>query len=118
MAPTQTTDDGTVDPARARAIGTAFYDSLMVGIEPELVSSRMPQLKEQYNNESPEQAAARAARYDAAFDEYDRRAAVQMEAMDAGLSVMRRDALKTTEHDNRTEESDTLSDLERSISDQ
>lgn len=53
--------------------GLAIYDKIMGEIDEDLTSTGAKKLNEKYRNETPEQTKARAARYDAARDEYDRR---------------------------------------------
>ena len=53
--------------------GEEIYDMIMQEIEPELTSYELPTLDEKYKDESPEAAAARAERYNKAFDAYYKR---------------------------------------------
>ncbi len=53
--------------------GLEVYDNIMGEIDEDLTSKGSKKLDEKYKNETPEQTKARAARYDAARDEYDRR---------------------------------------------
>jgi len=50
-----------------RLATTILYDSLMAEIEPELTTARLPQLKEEYEDETEEEAKDRSERYKHAF---------------------------------------------------
>ena len=52
--------------------GEEMYDQIMSQIEPDLVTAQLPLLKEKYKDETPEQAKARADRYNRAFAEYEK----------------------------------------------
>lgn len=95
--------------------GRALYDRIMREIEPELATDRMPLLTEKYKNETPEQAAARAERYNAAFEEYERRFAAMQGRWNGMLENLRHFALQTVEQEERAEEADQLSSLDDSI---
>ncbi len=95
--------------------GDEFYDALMAQIEPELVSSQLPLLEGRYAGETEEQKLARQARYDAAFEEFDRRAAEEMAALERGVQAFKSDSLKQAEAASREQEAVDMSVLESSI---
>jgi hypothetical protein len=49
-----------------------LYDSIMKGIEPELVRANLDNLDALYAADTPAEKEARGKRYDAAFDEYEK----------------------------------------------
>ena len=81
--------------------GKEMYDTLMRGIEPELLSENLPKLKEQYSNETPEQQRERGARYDRAFAEYDKRFQVYVAELHAKVVQYRKQALHGIEERDR-----------------
>ncbi len=95
--------------------GTELYDSIMKDIEPELLSDNLPLLKEKYANETPEERAARAARYSVAYAEYDKRFMKNCEDWNAQLHTYKRDALHQTEHKLKSKEAAELESIESSL---
>jgi hypothetical protein len=53
--------------------GHELYDQIMGGIEPELTTKGRKLAELKYQNETPEQHEERMARYQRAFEEYERR---------------------------------------------
>lgn len=94
--------------------GQELYDQIMAGIEPELVSTVIPTLKEKYKDEAPEQTTARAERYEKAYDRFDAAFDEYLAAMDRDLHTYRRQAISTAEEKAKVNESQ----LESSILDQ
>lgn len=95
--------------------GTELYDSIMGDIEPELLSANLPLLKDAYANETPDERAARAARYQAAYAEYDARFAKNCNDWNKQLHAYKRHALHNVESRVQTKESAELSSLESSL---
>jgi hypothetical protein len=115
MADTQTATGAPEPDAIAR--GKQIYDQIMAEIDPELVTDSLTTLSEKYKDETPEQAAARSARYDAAFAEYDKRYAAYMTDLGGKVKSLQRTVRAGIENDERAEEqASTLNNLESTIS--
>jgi len=115
MDPTQTATDGTSSDAIGR--GKQIYDQIMAQIDPELVTDSLNTLSEKYKDETPEQATARSARYEAAFAEYDKRYAAYMMELGGKVKSLQRTVRAGIESDeHQQEEATTLTNLESSIS--
>jgi hypothetical protein len=113
---TKTSTDPTQKPLMPRVLSAEeIYDMLMAEIEPDLVSGVIEHLAEKYPNETPEEKAARAARYTQAFAEYDVRLQQYREEWDAKLARFKRLAIGYLEHKDRGSESARLQDLESSL---
>lgn len=95
--------------------GEEFYDSVMSQIEPELVSSQLPLLDARYAGESDEQKAVRQARYDKAFEEFDRRAAEEMAGLEHEVHEYKVTTMREAEAASRAQEATDLTTLESSI---
>lgn len=95
--------------------GEQFYDSLMSQIEPELVSTQLPLLDARYAGETDEQKAVRQARYDAAFTEFDRRAAEEMVGLENEVHTYKVSSMREAEAASREQEMTDMSMLESSI---
>ncbi|MFA7682375.1 MAG: hypothetical protein WCX61_05085 [Candidatus Peribacteraceae bacterium] len=96
--------------------GQEIYDGLMGKIEPELLTANLPMLEEQSAHDTPEQKEERMQRYQKAFEEYDRQYQEYIQELTAAVENYKRTALKSMENQDRTEEANTLSNLENSIS--
>ncbi len=96
--------------------GEELYNKLMAGIEPELLTQNLPTLEEKYKNESPEDAKARAAKYDKAFAEYEKQLAAYMSGMQRQVTTYKRTALQSAEAEDRTRDRATLQSLETEFS--
>ncbi len=70
--------------------GKEFFNEVMGAIEPDLVLDGA-ELQAKYVNESEADRAARLARYEAAFEQYDKAAAAKLAELNGavGLSVRR-----------------------------
>lgn len=95
--------------------GRELYDSIMGGIEPDLLSSNFPFAPDAFKGETPEQRAARAKRYNAAFQEYDRRFAKYQDDWNEQLRTYKRHAMEYIEQGAATKEGDQLASLESSL---
>ena len=87
----------------------------MSQIEPELVSSQLPLLDARYAGETDEQKAVRQARYDAAFEEFDRRAAEEMAGLENDVHAYKVTSMREAEAASREQEMADMSLLESSI---
>lgn len=92
--------------------GKEIYDSIMGEIDPELLSDNLPKLKEQYPDETPEQKKQRAARYNKAFAEYDKRFAVYMAELHGKVTHYRKQAMVNLEANDRVEEQSKMQAME------
>lgn len=92
-----------------------FYDQLMALIEPELTSEQLPLLEARYADESPEQKEERRARYQAAFDEFDRRATEEIGKLERQVHDYKSSSQKVAEAASRAQEQADMSALESSI---
>ncbi len=95
--------------------GEGFYDAIMSLIEPELISTQLPLLEARYAGETPEQQEARQARYEAAFAEFDSRAAEEIAKLEHDVHDYRTASQKEMEEANRQQESADILTLESSI---
>lgn len=97
--------------------GQEIYDAIMAGIEPELTTAGLETLEQVYANESEQDKAARAARYDAAFLEYDKQFQVYSDQWMDSLRSYKRTAVSSLEKENReTEDKAALDSIESSLS--
>ncbi len=108
-----TTTPATTEPTIMT--GEEFYDSVMAQIEPELVSTQLPLLDARYAGESEEQKAVRQARYDKAFEEFDRRAAEEMAGLEHEVHEYKVTTMREAETASRQQESNDMAILESSI---
>lgn len=100
------------------ASGQEVFDMIMGRIEPELTSAQRPSLTQKYQGETPEQAKARAERYQKAFEEYDKQYAAYMQSVDGTLRGYQRGALKGIEQNASGREETNVASLESQISQQ
>lgn len=109
MTPAPSTTEPTI------LTGEEFYDSIMSQIEPELVSTQLPLLDARYAGETDEQKAVRQARYDKAFEEFDRRAAEEMAGLEHEVHAYKVTTMREVEAASRQEEAADMVTLESSI---
>lgn len=95
--------------------GEALYRSIMSALEPDLLPENLPTLKEKYANETPEQAAARSARYDAAFAAYDAQYATAITKLETQVHAYQHEAVASVEREDRAGEIHDLQSLEQSM---
>ena len=81
-------------------------------IEPELLSDNLPKLKEQYPDETPEQKKVRAALYNKAFAEYDKKFSLYMAELHGQGTHYRKQAVADLETRDRTEEQSKMQAME------
>lgn len=96
--------------------GQELYDSIMSGIEPELTTEGLKTLDAKYAHESEEEKKERAARYDAAFKEYDRQFQDYNDSWMKELRTYKRSAIASVEEQSRaTEDKAVLDTIESSL---
>ncbi|MDD4628935.1 MAG: hypothetical protein PHE68_06160, partial [Candidatus Peribacteraceae bacterium] len=80
-----------VPPAIPKA--DELYNSLMREIEPELTTDQIPLLMEKYKDETQEQREARMARYNAAFEAYEKALETHVSGLQKDVGVFRKQVL-------------------------
>lgn len=95
--------------------GDELYNLLMSAIEPDLTTDQLPLLDEKYKSETPEQAKARADRYEKAFAEYDKQLDAYLAKLEAKVHQYQSAARKSVEKEERVKEEKELSGLEDAI---
>lgn len=95
--------------------GEDVYNMLMAQIEPELTTDVLPTLDQKYATETPEEKEVRYARYADAYARYDVAYAQWATALRHDVDALRRDALRSTEHEDRNIEANTLSSMDTQI---
>lgn len=91
---------------------TEVYDSLMREIEPELLSTELPNLEKRYAKESADARKERYARYDRAFQKYDEGYATYVRGIEEETHNYRRAFLQSAEEESREEDATGLTKLE------
>ena len=94
---------------------TEVYDRIMTEIEPELTSDRLPLLEQSSADESEEDRKERYARYQSAFEAYDRAYASYVSGLHAKSDEYRRAFLHSAEEREVAEEAHTLAVMESSF---
>ena len=89
-----------------------LYDQIMQPIEPELTRAGLQTLSIKYKGEKPQEAAARADRYNKAFAEYDKRFAAYMTELNGKVVSYQHAARTSTETKDRADEEQELSTLQ------
>ncbi|MBI1812907.1 hypothetical protein HY285_05680 [Candidatus Peregrinibacteria bacterium] len=102
-------------PPKIPASGKELYNELMGKIEPELTTDQIPLLPEKYKNETPDQAAVRAERYNKAYAAYEAAYAAYMQQLAGEVSSYRRSAFGSVEAKDRQKETAALDELESLI---
>ena len=92
------------------------YDFLMHQIEPELTTTVLPTLKEQYKNETPEQKKARGRRYKEAYAAYDKAYASYQAMMREKVRSYKRQSMQEMEEKDRGGDRESLATLETALS--
>lgn len=95
--------------------GEEVYDSIMGGIEPELVTTVLPTLKEKYKDETPAAAKARAERYEKAFAEYDKRYAQYIASQQQGIQTYEKQFMQGVQKVAAAAEASQLDDISSQI---
>lgn len=89
-----------------------LYNELMWHIEPELTSGVIPTLEEKYKNETPEQAEARAERYNQAYEKFQKALLAYFDRLNAKIREYGKQALTSLEKIEREEEENVLKQME------
>jgi hypothetical protein len=89
-----------------------LYDSIMKDIEPDLVTSNLRKLEEQYKDESAEEKTIRMLRYDAANEEFNERLDLHVAEIKESARTKRRNALKEKEIADQEREEKLLMNME------
>ena len=96
--------------------GKEIYNTLMAQIEPDLVEDMLPLLDAKYAKETPRQKAARMARYERAFAEYDKRFTAFMNDLQEEVHEVKRAARASAEQEAAAEDAQKQEDLLKQIS--
>lgn len=105
--------------ARTRSpIVEQLYDMLMYDIEPELMTSMIPELDRVYADEAKEEKKERAARYAKAIQTFNERLAKLLTLWKQELLAFREQAFASAKATLGREEQEKLSEIERSIEEQ
>lgn len=107
---TQSAANGIIPPTIPT--GKEIYDHIMQGIEPELLSDNLPKLKEQYRDETPEEKDDRSARYNKAFEKYDKQFSIYMAELHERVTSFRRHAITELESRDRDGEQNKMQEIE------
>lgn len=103
------------DAALIIPTGEELYNMLMGKIEPDLVTGQLALLDAKYANETPEQAKARALRYEQAFAEYQKQLTVYLSGLKGKVHEFQATARQSLEHEAREKEGDAIGSLEEQI---
>ena len=95
--------------------GQEIFDMIMKDIEPDLISTNVNTLEEQYGTEPEEQKKARLEKYKLAFAEYDKRYKEYMDELTKDVSEYTKYEMKKIEVKNKEKEQGILANLEASI---
>lgn len=96
--------------------GDELYDMIMQGIETDLTTDQIPLLDEKYKNETPEEAAIRAERYQRAFAEYNGQLSAYLARFQFKMRECQSTARNSLESAERTKEGQALLGLEEAMS--
>ena len=91
--------------------GKEIYDAIMGQIEPELVSTVIPTLPEKYKNETEEEKQKRCDRYNKAFEDCYKRYALFIADLTQQVHRYQKQAMRSAEEWNRSQELVTMDDL-------
>lgn len=108
---TQKTTSKWTNAARKK-MADELYDSIMKDIEPDLLTSNLSKLEEQYKDESEEERAIRMLRYDAANKEFNERLDSYVAEVKESARTKRRKALKEKEAADQEREEKLLINME------
>ncbi len=119
MTPTPPTDDtGAVIPPKPKLppSGQELYDALMGQIEPELVSSELPNMGQRYTTETPEETAKRASRYGQAFLKYQKSYEGFRKMKDEEIVTYRKASFTAVEKESEAKDDEDLTKLDTQFS--
>ncbi|MDD4628322.1 MAG: hypothetical protein PHE68_02915 [Candidatus Peribacteraceae bacterium] len=94
------------------ATGKDLYNLLMLSIEPELTTDQFSLLKTRYQNETQEQAKARAEKYSKAFIEYEKAYISFVEKMNRDLAGYRKEQFQSVENEEREQRMKLITNME------
>ena len=109
------TQDPMADNGATDADGAALYDSIMADIEPELIHANLPKMAPLLANDTPDQRKARAIRYSAAFEEYEKRFKERNADWAARFKTFKCSAMQTMEKEIQSQDQADFSTLESTI---
>ncbi len=95
--------------------GQEVYDAIMGEIEPELLTANIPLLEEQHKGETPEEKAARSARYTEAYAQYDAAYKTWADNLQKAVAAVRKEALRSAEKKDKLNEDAQLLSLEAAM---
>ena len=99
----------------AKRTGREIYDSIMREIEPELLSTELPNLDEMYKDDTPAQAKERAERYIRAMEEYEKRYAQYRQDQEAHTRAFKLGAIHCVEQKAAGDEQAKMQSLESTL---
>ena len=110
------TQKNTQKPARpVIPTGQELYDSIMGHIEPDLTTEEIKTLATKYEQETPEQTAARKKRYELAFERYAQAYEGAIETLQEQVERHRKQSFDHVELKDRTEDMNFLAHLEQTL---
>lgn len=95
--------------------GRDIYDAIMKNIEPELLSSELPLLKQKYGDEAGDVKAKRMARYAKAFAKYDEAYETYMTHLRQQVREYRHASFKWVEEETNGKENAVMNQLEQQM---
>ncbi len=104
------------DDAQNQQIAEQLYDMIMGEIEPDLLLANIPGLDEKYKGESDSEHEARMARYQKAYETFDKKFAEFMTDVHLRAHATKKKARLEQEAQAKTEEDTVLQSIESAIS--
>lgn len=92
-----------------------IYDALMGDIEPELVSTHIPKLKDKYINETAADRQARMERYQQAYEELNNRYEEWLTEIKKLFSDFKRQALQLAEEEIKAKEAAQIANFDAQL---
>lgn len=92
-----------------------LYDSIMVGIEPDLLTSELPKLTERYRNESIEDLKARGRRYFQAFQKFKEALTTKLSELGKQADTLNSYIRETLEHLSVEQDGENLEHIQTAI---
>jgi|TARA_Y100000031_G_scaffold137498_1_gene162498 hypothetical protein len=93
-----------------------LYNSIMVEIEPDLVTDELPKLSEKYQNESVENLKARGKRYYQAFQTFKKALASKAHELDGKADALDDFVMEALEHLSREQDNEDCNHIEQYLS--
>lgn len=97
--------------------GTDLYDTIMGKIEPDLLSHNLERTKNYVLTAGLEERKEMAARYEAAFAEYDRQFAAYEKSWEKRFHTYKSQSMQSLEKKMKGGEKDMISSIEKNIRD-